>query len=454
MKTTLTRLAAALMVAIACATGPAPVLAADTPSTPLASLGQVVHLALNKSMVIDVPQDVKDVLISNPAIADAVIRTSRKIYLIGMAAGETNVFLFGAGGSQISQFELVVSRDVVGLEAIMAEVVPGARVRARTIGDTVVLSGTAPTPQAAGQLGDLAAKFAGDPTRVVNTVTVAGTDQVHLKVVVAEVQRDVVKNLGIDTQSLLQAVALTGSATSSLATGATELTTVTKGIAAAINLSSAIKLLGQQGLMRTLAEPTLTSTSGETANFLAGGEFPIPMTTDDGIEVQYRQFGVALAFTPVVLDEGRISLRIRTEVSELSTAGAVNIGGLTIPALTVRRAESTLELPSGGSLVMAGLIKDTTRQTVTGFPGLMDVPILGSLFKSREYQRNQTELAIFVSPYLVNSIAANEVTRPGQNLTLASDAQTMFLGQLNRVYRAQAAPVAAPYYGRYGFSFE
>ncbi|WP_181704643.1 type II and III secretion system protein family protein [Chthonobacter rhizosphaerae] len=475
MKRSIVRLAAAVLLAAGVlGSGSAPAVAADASNLVLSSSaelsGRVIHLAIDKSMVIELPEDVRDVLVSNPQVADAVVRSARKIYLIGMKAGEANIFLFGDGNRQLAQFELVVSRDTVGLQAMLSTVMPGNAITVQTIGESIVLSGTAKSAEEAGKAADLAAKFIGDPEKVVNMLAVGGSDQVHLKVVVAEVQRAVIKDLGIDTQSLLQNTGIAFSVVKEIAETAASLNgsavtdytgTIARsaggavGLADGMRLSNVVKLLNQQGVVRTLAEPTLTAVSGEQASFLAGGEFPIPVSQSDGeIVIEFKQFGISLAFEPVVLSPGRISLKIQTEVSELSNEGAVQVSGLTIPALTVRRANSTVELPSGGSIVMAGLIRDNVRQTLTGYPGLMDLPVLGSLFKSREYQRNQTELAVFVSPYIVNPVAQAALTRPDQNFAPPGDAQAVFLNQLNRVYASPGATPKGAYHGRVGFVYD
>jgi Flp pilus assembly protein, secretin CpaC len=423
--------------------------------------GRMISLGLNKSMVIDVPEDIVDVLISNPAIADAVVRTKRKIYLIGNAVGETNIILFGAGNSQFAQFEISVARDTGTLAAMIGKLVPGSRVQVETVNDSVILSGTVGTPAEAGKIAEIAAKYIGAADKVVNMVSVAETDQVHLKVVVAEVQRDVLKKLGVNTESLL-ANTWVGGATSGMTvdskviSGALFNSTATdEGLTLLNPLSTFVEALNQQGLVRTLAEPTLTATSGEAANFLVGGEFPVPIANENGaITVEWKQYGISLAFTPVVLTPGRISLRVKTEVSDISTEGAQVISGLTLNAITVRRAESTVELPSGGSLVLAGLLKDNVKQQIAGFPGLMDLPVLGSLFKSREYQRSQTELAIFVTPYLVDPVATSALTRPDKNFGVPRDSQSIFLNQLNRVYSPSGRAPAGQYQGKIGFMYE
>lgn len=451
-------LAAAIALAAASFLAPAaPAHAADM-SRPVSEVaGRVVHLGLNKSMVIDVGEDVRDVLVSSPGVADAVVRSSRRVFLIGVGTGEANVFFFGDGGRQIAAFELVVSRDVVGIQAILSESIPGANITAKSIGDSMVLTGTAPSAEASGMAADLVAKFMGGPEKVVNMLSVAGSDQVHLKVVVAEVEREVLKDLGVGTENLLDdtIVNLTANAAKSLAPAGALTSAVSSSASYGGSLSNILRLLEERTAIRTLAEPTLTAISGEKANFLAGGEYPIPVTDSEGrITIEYKKFGVQLAFRPVVVSPGRISLQILTEVSELSDVGAVELRGITIPSLAVRRAESTVELPSGGSVVMAGLIRDNMRQTVSGFPGLMEVPVLGNLFKSRSYQRNQTELAIFVSPFLVDPVATGALTRPDKNLNFAGDAKAIFLNHVNKVYSSQGAAAGGSYHGNVGFAFD
>jgi pilus assembly protein CpaC len=215
----------------------------------------------------------------------------------------------------------------------------------------------------------------------------------------------------------------------------------------------------QSGVLRTLAEPNLTAISGESAKFLAGGEFPIPAgqtcdatTGQCQIQIQFKQFGVGLEFTPVVLGEGRISLRVGTEVSELSTEGAIRFSNVNIPSLKVRRANSTVELPSGGTLVMAGLIQEQTKQNINGFPGLMNLPILGTLFRSRDYQTGQTELMIIVTPYVVKPTARQVLSRPDDGFADPADPSTILLGQLNRIYGGSGASVPQrTLHGNYGF---
>jgi pilus assembly protein CpaC len=325
---------------------------------------------------------------------------------------------------------------------------------------------------AGGAGGSAGAGGASSAIQVVNALAIRGKDQVMLKVTIAEIQRSVVKQLGID----LSALATSGGLTTALATsnpfavnGASGAGLVpyapgtpTFGYQSGSNrFNTTVQALEQNGLMRTLAEPTLTAISGEEATFLVGGEFPIPVAQDNGtITIEFKKFGISLGFVPVVLSEGRISVKVNTEVSEPTSEGSFSLGAggsraLNISALRVRRADSTVEVPSGGTIVMAGLIRDDVRQSLAGVPGAMSLPILGTLFRSRDYQRSQSELAIFVQPLVVQPVAASKLTRPDQNFQASSDAAASFLGRLNKMYRANGGrEQPAVYHGQFGFIYE
>jgi pilus assembly protein CpaC len=304
---------------------------------------------------------------------------------------------------------------------------------------------------------------------------------VMLKVTIAEVQRTLLKQFGMNIGALVNSGNFSTAILSQNAlplTAAAGLGTLpdyaaipngpapiiapgtNSGVASAFNganthLAGVLRALERDGLIRTLAEPNLTAVSGETANFLAGGEYPIPVVDSDGkLSVTFKKFGVALAFTPVVLSEGRISLKIESEVSELTNEGAVVLSSISIPALKTRQAKSTVELPSGGSLALAGLISDSTRQNVDGFPGLKDVPVIGTLFRSRDFQKQETELVVIVTPYMVRPTARQNLVRADEGLAPASDLKANFLGHINRVYgRGRELPVG-DLKGDYGFIVE
>ncbi len=330
-----------------------------------------LSIGLDKSMMIELPTDVSDVLVSNPEVVDAVVQTSRRIYLLAKDVGEANAFFLGPGGQKVLLIELVVVRDVAPLDEMLARLIPGSKIKVDTVGTNVALTGSVLTPADASRAADLATRFLKLKDGVVNMLSVASKEQVLLKIKVAEVQRDAMKRIGVD---LPRALVQSGNFTfQKIITNGFPVTSpsVPVGIAGSAlaagfqsgkhDIQAVIEALERSGLVRTLAEPSLTAISGETAKFLAGGEFPIPVAAaDKQISITFKRFGVATSFKPVVLDAGRISLNIEAEVSELSSEGAVTTELITVPALKVRRAETTLELPSGGTIAMAGLLSDET----------------------------------------------------------------------------------------------
>ncbi len=323
------------------------------------------------------------------------------------------------------------------------------------VGDGVVLTGSVSSPVDAQQAGDIAARLAGGADKVVNNIVARGRDQVTLKVTVAEVQRDVIKQMGVDlSASMNYGTAVVNFNNSNaftanngpLASG-NSVTTSALTKAGLPSVTATLRAMESAGVVRTLAEPNLTAISGESATFISGGEFPVPtgvtcQTTTGGAigqcvqTVTFKKFGISLNFTPVVLTEGRISLRVMTEVSEVSADNALigGAGGTTIPSIKTRRAETTLEIPSGGSIAMAGLIQQQTKQAVNGLPGIDQLPVLGQLFRSQDYVNNQTELMVIVTPYIVRAVAQKDLSRPDDGFAPASDAQSTLLAQINRIY--------------------
>lgn len=435
--------------------------------------GRLVRIGLNKSIVIKLPGQARDVLVGNPDIVDAVVRTKNTAYLFARAVGQTNIFFFDASGQQILALDLEVSQDMTALQKLVRRTIPGSRIVVDTIGENVVLSGAAKNPAEAKLAFDLAVKFTGDEKKVISSINVRGSEQVMLKVRVAEVQRNVLKQFGIDTTAVFSigkfafnlaninpfptlpisppVVPLPGNPIGS-PFGGGYLGGWSNG---GDSVNGLIRAMERDGLLRTLAEPTLTAISGESANFLAGGEFPIPVAQEDNkITIEFKKFGVGLGFTPLVMSEGRISLKISTEVSEISKDVSITLQNLTIPGLSVRRAETTVELPSGGSIAMAGLIKDSARADITGTPGLKDLPILGVLFRSRDFQQNQTELVVIVTPYIVNPVNEQQLAMPTDGLANATDTQGIFFGRLNRVYGAAGKKPDGVYHGNVGYIVE
>jgi pilus assembly protein CpaC len=458
-----------------------------------------ITLGLNKSMVVDLPRDVREVFVSNPEKIDAVLQTSRRAYLIGKAPGEANINFMDQDGLQVVSLEVTVERDLAALQNLLNSLLRGAQINVRTVSGSVILTGTVQNPIDATRAGEIATQIIGiDPNaaptttstsgaaataigigtstqttttptaagQLINMITVEGREQVLLKVSVVEMERSIVKQFGVDLGTLVNSGNFAFAALSKLPfpinsqgggliapfmpnpVGALpgELGSpsfVSQGVAGGgvqwlsgeNRVQTVLRALESNGLLHTLAEPNLTAISGETANFLAGGEFPVPIAQQLGtISVEFKKFGIGLAFTPVVMSEGRISLKVSTEVSELSNQGAVILSNITIPALKVRRAETTVELPSGGSLVMAGLLSDQSKQALSGYPGLKNLPVLGTLFRSRDFLKNETELVVLVTPYVVKAVARSELAQPDDGFSWSSDVSADLLGRMNRVY--------------------
>ncbi|MEO0883708.1 MAG: type II and III secretion system protein family protein [Pseudomonadota bacterium] len=480
------------------------------------NVSQNIVLAHNKSAVVEIGTDAADIVITNPEIADATVQTASRMIIRGVNVGQTNAFVFDRFGNQLLNLEIQVEPDVAALEDLLHRHVPDARVKIEAVNNSILLTGFVDSLSQSDQVVRLTNAYVGlnpdnpasvqSPTTVVNMMEIGARDQVLLQVRVVEMQRSVIKQLGInldgstafgelqgeriaqvfpdgpttanisDLESAGPFQTGLGLATSNAfnvaggplgglaAAGA--FTNLVNGQDEQSSLGLSLQALERIGVVRTLAEPNIASLSGEPANFLAGGEFPVPVAqdADGGITVEFRPFGVGLGFTPIVLSEGRISLRLSTEVSELSTEGAftaistttitpdgdvITIPGATIPSLVVRRAETTVELPSGGSMMIAGLIEATSEQTIDQLPGLRQVPILGALFRSRDFIDEQTELVIIVTPYLVEPGSQEEFRTPDEGFANASDARTFLFGELNRTYglgerEIEAEDYAAP----------
>jgi len=456
----------------------APVIASDyRVAAPLAGEGQMnarpLSLGIGKSIVIDLPRDIKDVLVADPKIANAVVRSSQRAYIIGAAVGQTNIVFFDSAGQQIAAYDIAVKRDLNGIRAALKQTLPNADILVDGLGDSVILSGSASSQVEAQQAGELAARLAGSPDKVVNSIAVRGRDQVMLKVTVAEVARSIVKQMGIDLSAKMNygtAVVNFNNANPFTAFGRSLVSGngTSASFGATPSITATLRAMESAGVVRTLAEPNLTAISGESATFIAGGEFPVPAgyscdptTHVCTTQISFKKFGISLNFTPVVLSEGRISLRVMTEVSELSNDNAITlsqsvssstVNSLTIPSIKTRRAETTLEIPSGGAMAMAGLIQEQTKLAINGLPGLAQLPILGSLFRSRDYVNNQTELMVLVTPLIVRAVAPKDLSRPDDGFAAASDPQADLIGTINRIYGVPGrVEPGRSYRGTYGF---
>ncbi|NKN35326.1 type II and III secretion system protein family protein [Agrobacterium sp. a22-2] len=462
---------------------------------------RTVKLGLNKALVIDLPEDAHDILVADPEMADAVTRTSRRIYLFGKTVGQTNIFIFGSDGSEIVSLDIQIERDIEGLEANLSRFLPESDIKVEIISDNIVLTGTVRTPQDAARAESLANAFlqggeattrnetatassdSGDAavaifaeerqvSQIVNLLTIEGEDQVTLKVTVAEVSRQVLKQLGVS------ATASDGTSGISYANPSNLGNAVDVGGTASISktignfgISAYVNAMEQAGVMKTLAEPSLTAISGEQAKFYVGGEFRLAaeqeIDTDDETgettvtrTTETVDYGIELNFRPVVLSAGRISLKIETNVSEPTYEGSAvtgnsyaDIPGSTYLSIRKREASTTVELPSGGSIVIAGLVQDNIRQAMSGLPGLSKIPIFGTLFRSKDFVRNETELVIIATPYLVRPVARNKLARPDDNFNAENDAAMYFLNRVNKVYGRKEA-VTGQYHGAVGFIYK
>jgi len=461
-----------------------PVIASDrAPASAAGNSGlnaRFMPLGIGKSVVIDLPRDIKDVLVADPKIANAVVRSAQRAYIIGAAVGQTNIIFFDSAGQQIAAYDIAVTRDLNGVRAALKQAFPQSDINIEGVGDGVMLSGSVSNPAEAQQAQEIAARLAGGPEKVVNSIVVRGRDQVMLKVTVAEVQRDIVKQMGVDLSANLNygtavvnfnnANPFTAYGRSLVAgntvAGAVGSTVTSAGTVPAV--TATLRAMESAGVVRTLAEPNLTAISGESATFIAGGEFPIPKgyscdptTHVCTTQIDFKKFGISLNFTPIVLAEGRISLRVLTEVSELSNDNSITlsqsvtantVNSVTIPSIKTRRAETTLEIPSGGSMAMAGLIQEQTKQAINGLPGMAQLPVLGALFRSRDYVNRNTELVVLVTPYVVRAVAQKDLSRPDDGFADASDPQSDLLGNINRIYGVPGrTDPARKYRGTYGF---
>ncbi|WP_297512868.1 type II and III secretion system protein family protein [uncultured Caulobacter sp.] len=568
-----------------------------------------LELAKGKSAIVELPSEVRDLLVTNPQTADAVLRDKRRIYIVALAEGTTDAAFFDAAGRRILTLNIRVTQPVDQLAATLGRIMPEAKITVSPVRDSVVLSGLVRNAAESESAARVAAQFVGSPDKVLNMLSVAGKDQVMLQVRIVEVQRNVIKQLGVNlnavlgqlgsdqftlgfsptygvnggllgginggykldttsqptnpipslfgaipgansgvsllnylqrflasdssltsaqrgylgsyvnsvagrttavipsgnstitytmndvgisaaplpsaVQSYLQNGSVTGgnaaanlwmqnfmSNLNSVTPGTgfyqdkgNPLANVTNNLAGSDGVNSAkgmLQAFERVGLVRTLAEPNLAAVSGEAGHFLVGGEFPVPTGSDlsGKVTLEFKPYGVGLGYTPVVMSGGRISLKVSTEVSELTSVGAFSLAAgpnatLTVPGLSVRRAETTVELPSGGSFMIAGLLQQTTKEMIDAVPGMTSMPILGALFRSRDFLNNQTELVIIITPYIIDPTKPQNLQTPADGLRFADDMSTVLLGRLNKVVKAPAgANAGRAYQGPVGYVIE
>jgi pilus assembly protein CpaC len=437
-------------------------------------------MGVGRSIIVDLPRDATEIVVANPAVANAVVRSPRKIFVLATGAGQTTIFALDQQGRQIANIELTIGRDVGELEQILRTALPKSAIVPRTINDTIILTGFVDSAGEAQQAVDIARGFASklsvgaaagpkaaDDGSVVNSLIIRGRDQVSLKVTIAEVQRQVLKQLGVATNTVAgekQVAGVWGSFTQDNPLSLNgQISKSAVQFLGPNNTSVTLSAFERYGVSRVLAEPTVTAVSGENAKFMVGGEVPVPAsssctsigTTTQALctpSIAYKPIGVELNFTPVVLSEGRILLRIATEVTEVDQQNSFTYAGVTVPGFRTRKHETSIELPSGGSIATAGLLEQNARNSINGLPAVMNLPILGALFRSRDYQRLETELLIVVTPYIVRPVSPNEIAKPDDGFADASDPQGWLLGRVNRLYSSRNNPEAVQNYkGRFGF---
>ena len=423
---------------------------ADVPAATSATTKTMV-LALHKARYIDLQDDARDVLVSNPEIADVIIKTARRVYLLAKKVGVANVFFFDQGGRQILRLELRVALDLTALRAAYADLMPHENIQVRAVNRTIVITGKVRSAATSDNARRLARRFVESDEDVINMLQLADDQQVLLQVHVSEMQRSVVKQLGINTTlgtrtPEFQLTSPDGAAEGTVFGVFVDFARIFGLGGALATANSFIDALEQEGLVKTLAQPNLTAISGETAKFLVGGEFPvsIPVGPDQPPAIEFKEFGILVTFTPVVLNSGLISLRIATELSRLSAEAAITVAGTTVQSLIVRRTETTVEIPSGGSLVIAGLLQNDDENSVRGLPFAKDIPILGALFRSVAFERRETELVIMVSPYIIRPVMNTALALPTDGFAPASDVDLYLLGRLHGVYLPPALPPQQP----------
>ena len=462
MKRPLIRLAGVALAGLLVVALPpaAPAEAQTRAAVSMGAQSQLISLPRGSSMAVDLPADARDVIVPNPLVAEAMLHSPRRITIIGLAPGETDAVVLDNAGRTILSLRIRVDAGVSALQDTLSRVMPGSNVHAEAVNDSVILTGTVFSPGEADRASQVARAFVSAPEKVINMMTIEGSDQITVRARIVEVQRTAVKQLGLDATAVLASVGegLTLTQAATFAVSGNQLgggsLRYEDSAGDGSSLQGTLRAFERAGLVRILAEPNITTANGESAEFLAGGEFPVPVGQEvDGnstkVTIEFKPYGVRLAVRPIVLSPGRISLQLSTEVSELTSLGAFTMGGaqggtaLVIPGLSVRRASNTVELPSGGSLMIAGLLREDTRQNIDQLPALGDLPVLGALFRSRDYLSGETELVIIVEAYIVSPTSPGRLQTPADGLRIANDAQTILFGQLNQHYGGRNAAVDA-----------
>lgn len=427
------------------------------PAVEDANNGRFIRMGLNKSVVIRLPAEARDVVVGNEEIVDAFVRSKNTAYLFARKAGQTNIFFFDANGQQILNVDIEVALDTLALKKLLRRALPGNRITVDSVNNNIVLGGIARNALEVNTAMDLANQFSGaqstSENTIINTMIVEGEDQVMLRVKVVEIQRNVLKQFGIDFSALLD-IGKVAFNIANLPTGLTNgILDPSSGAKATYSsggtrIEGLIRAMESDGLIRTLAEPNLTALTGQSAKFVAGGEVATFVPCDNGSNfrcVVYKDYGVQVEFTPTVLSEDRIVLKISTNVSEPTGTNG---------DFLKRETNTVLEMPSGGSMMISGLIKESTSQALDGTPGLKNLPVLGQLFRSKDFQSNETELVVFVTPILVRPTSSSKLSSPDKNFNPPTDKQSIFMGRLNKIYGGAPDAPEGAYRGNVGFIVE
>lgn len=448
-----------------------------------------VTLSVGRGQLINLASPISDVFVSNDAVADVQVRSPRQIYIFAKSSGEATIYATSKSGAVVYSANVRTGNNVNSIDSMLKLAMPEADIKATPMNGLILLTGTVASPDDGAEAERLVQAFVDDgksdkKVSVISRLRTATPLQVNLQVRIAEVSRTLVKEIGtnlisrdqtggflggiaqgrnfgsigtrdisalpkLDASSVFGlpngSISLPFDATTGqfLTAGGTEFNLANLGQGAGrtalglagrlfgVDVAAALDLAEREGLVTTLAQPNLTALSGETANFLAGGEIPVPLVQGDSrtVTVEYKPYGVSLSFTPTVLADGRISMRVRPEVSDLTQNGAIQLNGFTIPALSTRRTETTVEMGSGQSFMIGGLLQNTHNNSFDRAPGLGNVPVLGALFRSNAFRRAETELVIIVTPYLVKPVSANEIVLPTDGYKAANDAERLLLGK-------------------------
>jgi pilus assembly protein CpaC len=414
---------------------------------------RTVSLVVGTGQLIRVESEFSSLFVANPEVADVEVKSPRLLYLTGVGVGETTLFAVDDNDNVLMSTKIQVTHNVSALQQGIGRIAPGQSISATTVDQSLVLTGTVANPEQASNIMQVASQFVDDPARIVNRMSIAAPTQVNLQVRIAEVARNIDRQLGIRWNEVsVGAGGLTfGFVGGSVIPGGYA-GTVT-GSRGSFNVDIMLQALSEEGLVTILAEPNLTARSGEPANFLAGGEFPYATVSDEGTNVEFKDFGIGLAFTPTVLDDNRISLTVATEVSELDFSNSV-----TVPSLRTRRAETTVDLASGQSFAIAGLMQNQSSQGTSRLPALGTMPVIGALFRSQGFKRGQTELVIIVTPVVVRPTAPQRVAAPTDTFVPPNDVERVLFGRFQgdpqRVNRVRNNLGSRRLVGPSGFVFE